>query len=162
MIIIRPHKPEDTDALRQLFRNTILTVNRRDYSQAQVEAWAAGAQDEQRWHDRFTNRFTAVATIADQIVGFAELEPNGHIDCFYCHKDFQNQGIGTKLLDRLEAEARSSDSRSDSLNLTQLFVEASITAKPFFERRGFQVARSQQVERRGQVFTNFVMTKSLL
>lgn len=154
-MIIRPYAPADLDTLRQLFQDTVLTINRRDYTQAQVEAWASGAEDRSRWSDRLAaHHFVAVAELDSQIVGFAELAANGYIDCFYCHKDFQNQGIGTKLLDRLTAEAR-------SLHLTQLFTEASITAKPFFERRGFQVVRSQQVERHGQVFTNFRMTKSL-
>ncbi|NJL20844.1 MAG: GNAT family N-acetyltransferase [Leptolyngbyaceae cyanobacterium SM1_3_5] len=152
---IRPYASADLDALRQLFQETVLAINRRDYTQAQVEAWASSANDRSRWVDRLAaHHFVAVAEIDSQIVGFAELEASGHIDCFYCHKDFQNQGIGTQLLDRLEAEAR-------SIHLPQLFTEASITAKPFFERRGFQVVRSQQVERLGQIFTNFQMTKSL-
>ena len=41
-------------------------------------------------------------------------------------------------------------------------THASITARPFFEARGYRVVRPQQVERRGQVLTNFVMEKELI
>lgn len=33
-----------------------------------------------------------------QIVGFAEFEPNGHIDCFYCHHEWIGKGIISALM----------------------------------------------------------------
>ena len=39
-------------------------------------------------------------------------------------------------------------------------THASITARPFFERRGWHVVKEQQVERRGVLLTNFVMERS--
>lgn len=38
-------------------------------------------------------------------------------------------------------------------------THASITANPFFEKRGYQVAKEQQVERQGIFLTNYVMIK---
>ena len=38
-------------------------------------------------------------------------------------------------------------------------VYASITAKPFFQNRGYMVQRQQQVERNGVWLTNYVMRK---
>ena len=38
-------------------------------------------------------------------------------------------------------------------------MHASITARPFFEQRGYRVVRQQQVERGGVLLTNFVMEK---
>ena len=45
---------------------------------------------------------------------------------------------------------------------TRIYVHASKTARPFFEARGYRVVRPQQVERRGQVLTNFAMEKELI
>ena len=39
------------------------------------------------------------------------------------------------------------------------FISASITAKPFFERRGYKAVKEQQVERKGVLLTNYVMIK---
>ena len=36
---------------------------------------------------------------------------------------------------------------------------ASITAKPFFEKRGYKVVKERQVERQGIFLTNYVMIK---
>ena len=38
-------------------------------------------------------------------------------------------------------------------------THASITARPFFEKRGYRVVKEQQVERNGVFLTNFVMVK---
>ena len=93
-----------------------------------------------------------MATKEDRVVGFAELEGDGHVDTLYVHHQYQGCGIASALLDRIEAEAR-------SLGLRRLYTEASITAEPFFRRRGFSMVRLQDVEVRGHTFRNFVMDK---
>ncbi len=88
------------------------------------------------------------------IAGFGELEADGHIARFFCHKDFQRQGVGSQILNQIEAKAK-------SLGLRRLFVEASLTARPFFEKRGFQTIYREEVERRGQTLIRFQMEKSI-
>ena len=39
--MIRVALQSDTVELKQLFQNTVLAINRRDYSQAEVEDWAS-------------------------------------------------------------------------------------------------------------------------
>ena len=38
---IRQAQQSDAVALKELFQNTVLVINRRDYSQAEVEDWAS-------------------------------------------------------------------------------------------------------------------------
>ena len=38
---IRTARQSDAVALKDLFQNTVLVINRRDYSQAEVEDWAS-------------------------------------------------------------------------------------------------------------------------
>ena len=99
-------------------------------------------------------RRTLVAEENSEVVGFAELEENGHLDTFYLRKDAVGRGVGGLLYRAVEEEAY-------SLGLARIFTEASITARPFFERRGFRVLREQTVQRQGVGLTNFVMEKSL-
>ncbi|NJK64634.1 MAG: GNAT family N-acetyltransferase [Synechococcaceae cyanobacterium SM2_3_1] len=79
------------------------------------------------------------------IAGFGELEQNGHIDCFYCHKTYQRCGVGRQIYQVIEAKAV-------ELSVSQLFTESSITAKPFFQRMGFSVVKEQKVIRPGETF----------
>ncbi|TVP61313.1 MAG: GNAT family N-acetyltransferase [Nodularia sp. (in: Bacteria)] len=151
---LRRYEIGDTEEIIQLFYNTIHEVNIRDYTKAQVDAWTSVNMDVEVWMNSLNSKFTYVAEKDDKILGFGELEANGHIDRFYCHKDFQGQGVGTKILDQIELTAR-------DLEIKKLFVEASITAKPFFEKNQFMVVQKQEVERQDQKLINFVMEKIL-
>lgn len=151
---IRPFRPEDADQIAQLFHDTVREVNLQDYSIAQVEAWAPDDLYFRNWVEVCSSRFTYVAETSGVILGFGELEANGHIDCFYCHKDYQGQGVGRQIYRAIETKAR-------ALGLDRLFTEASITAKPFFQKQGFSVITEQQVIRRGETLINYRMEKFL-
>ena len=149
---VRTYEISDTKQIVKLFYDTVHEVNIRDYTKAQVDAWAPADIDIASWTKSLSSKFTFVAEEGETIAGFGQLEANGHIDCFYCHKDFQRQGIGKIILEQIDAKAK-------SLGIEKLYTEASVTAKPFFESEGFIVIRKQEVERRGLKFINFAMEK---
>ena len=151
-MIVRTYQIGDTEKIIKLFYDTVHEVNIRDYTKAQVDALGPADIDIESWTKSLSSKFTFVAEEGDKIAGFGELEANGHIDCFYCHQDFQRQGVGTQILAQINSKAR-------NLGIKKLFTEASITAKPFFESQGFIVVKKQEVERRGQRFINFAMEK---
>jgi putative acetyltransferase len=154
-MIIRNYQPGDAGQMAWLIYDTVHRINRRDYSLLQVNAWMPEVPSEEIWAARYATRIAFVADDHGTIAGFAELEPNGHIDCFYCHHSYQRQGIGLQLYQRLEQEAK-------LLNLERLFTEASITARSFFERLGFRVLHENPFLKNDVMMTNFVMEKSLL
>jgi GNAT superfamily N-acetyltransferase len=149
---VRTYKLGDTREIVKLFYDTVHEVNIRDYTKAQVDAWAPVDIDIETWSKSLSSKFTFVAEEGEKIAGFGELEANGHIDRFYCHKDFQGKGAGTQILAKIELQAQ-------SLGIKKLFTEASITAKPFFESKGFIAVKQHEVERKGQKLINFAMEK---
>lgn len=151
---LRPYDPADAPTLLALFRDTVRRVNCRDYSPAQIAAWASDEIDPLAWAERFVGRFTVVAEAAGRVVGFAELEPTGHIDRLYVSADHQGCGVGRLMMSAVFAEA-------ERLGLGRLFVEASITARPFFERCGFVVLAEQVVTCRGVEMVNVRMERIL-
>ena len=154
-MLIRLFQKQDSDQIARLFHDTVREVNIHDYSTAQVNAWAPDDLHIEEWSESCAKKFTYVAEEEDgEIIGFGQLEANGHIDCFFCHKDYQRCGVGTRLYRAIEAKAL-------ELRIESLFVEASITARAFFKNRGFVVVKEQQVTIRGENFTNFAMDKSL-
>ena len=48
-----------------------------------------------------------------------------------------------------------------SKGICHYYSAVSMTAKPFYEKFGFSVTKEQLVEVRGQIFKNFLMTRSL-
>jgi putative acetyltransferase len=153
-LLVRPYAAADLDTLIALFRDSVRKVARRDYSLEQVLAWAPDEIDRDAWALRLAACSTWVAADGATAAGFACLEPTGHLDMLYVHAELQARGIATKLLARAEHSAR-------SRGCTRISTEASITAKPFFEHRGFRVVQRQCVVRRGQELTNFRMMREL-
>ena len=97
MVTLRLYRPDDAPALLALFRDTVRSVNSRDYSPVQVAAWASDDIDMIRWFGRFEERFVLVAEEGGLPVGFAELEADGHVDRVYVSADHQGRGIGRAL-----------------------------------------------------------------
>jgi putative acetyltransferase len=154
VVTLRLYQPDDAPALLALFRDTIRRINSRDYSAAQIAAWASDDIDTVSWFGRFSGRYVPVAQEGGRPVGFAELEADGHIDRVYVSADHQRRGIGRQLLAALEAEAR-------RVGLSRLYTEASITSRPFFEAHGFVVLAAQVVSCRGAEFVNYRMERLL-
>ena len=148
-MFLRDYESRDCPALARLFYETVHTVNRRDYTQSQVDAWATGTVDLAAWDASFTAHHTLVAEEDGVILGFADMASDGYLDRLYVHKDHQGRGIATALCDALEAASAAA----------RFITHASLTARLFFEKRGYRVVKAQQVERRGVFLTNFVMEK---
>ena len=58
---LREYRPEDCREMAELFYDTVHTVNRRDYTEAQVMAWAPGVPDLEQWNRSFLEHYTLVA-----------------------------------------------------------------------------------------------------
>lgn len=144
----------DAPFIARLFYETVRTINRKDYTEEQLGAWASKVPDPEAWHRRSSNRCTQVADKNGEVIGFGELEYDGHLDMLYCRKDAIGRDVGRRLYLALEREAR-------NLRLERVFAEVSITARSFFERRGFSVIAPQTVVRQGVSMINFRMEKWL-
>lgn len=148
---IRRYQSGDCREIAGLFYWTVHRVNVRDYSEDQLDVWATGDVDLEVWDRSFREHFSLVAVENERIVGFGDMDETGYLDRLYVHADYQRQGIGTAICDELES----------TVNVSQFVTHASITARPFFEGRGYNVVKEQQVERGGIYLTNFVMMKEI-
>lgn len=72
----------------------------------------------------------------------------------FIHKDHQGEGIASALLQQIEAYACEQGIR-------QIFSEVSITARPFFEHKGYVVTCEQQMQANHLWLTNYRMKKLL-
>lgn len=154
-IQIREYRLEDTKALVNIFYNTVHQVNIWHYSLEQVNVWAPESSlNATKWTQKFERTKPFVAVVDEFIVGFAEFEPDGHIDCFYCHHDWVGQGVGSALMKAIYEKAK-------DWKVQCIFADVSITAKPFFKRQGFSVVKEQTVVKDGIEFVNYRMEKKL-
>ena len=147
---IREYESSDAGETARLFYETVHAVNARDYTESQLDAWATGHVDPEAWDASFRSGPARVAIMDGLIVGFGNIRFPGYLDKLFVHKDFQRRGIATAICDELER-----------MTIGRIEVHASITAKPFFEGRGYRAVEKRTVERNGIFLTNFVMEKQL-
>lgn len=155
LIKTRQYTPEDTQALAEIYFNTIHKINSQHYTKEQLDVWAPKKSLEgDGWAKKFARTQPIVAVADNKIVGFAEFEPNGHIDCFYCHHEWIGKGVGSTLMHHIHKEAREK-------KIASIFAEVSMTAKPFFESQGFHTICEQTIVRNGVELINYKMEKVL-
>lgn len=145
---IRKYVSSDCKRLSELFYNTVHTINVKDYTKKQLEVWTM--IDLNKWNQSFQEHISLVAVKDKIIVGFGDIDKTGYIDRLFVHKNYQRMGIATAICDKLE----------QMVTAKKITVQSSITAKVFFEKRGFYVVKKQQVEKQGIYFINYAMEKS--
>lgn len=148
-IKLKLYNSGDLEQISRLFYDTVHAVNIRDYTEPQVNAWATGNVNLKEWDKSLSEHLTYVALADKLIIGFGDINSSGYLDRLYVHKDYQRRGIATALCNRLESE----------IEADHIKVHASITARPFFEKRGYQVVESREVVRNGVSLRNYVMVK---
>ena len=143
---IRPYHDSDLPLLCQIFLRAVRETASRDYTPAQIAAWAQ--VDETRWRQKLADSVGRVAVVNNQPVGFITAIGT-HIDLLFVSPDHGRQGIGGALIEALFAQYPAQI----------LTVDASITAKPCFTAHGFKVVAEQRVAARGEWFINYRMEK---
>lgn len=150
-MLIREYQPSDCIRLTELFYDTVHAVCAKDYAKEQCDAWATGTVDPEAWDLSFRAHTTLVAVERGRIVGFGDITETGYLDRLFVDQEHQRGGIATAICDTLER----------TVSGRRITTHASITAKPFFEKRGYRVVKAQKVAREGVFLTNYVMEKQV-
>lgn len=154
-LTIRIAQQSDVVELKELFQQTVLAVNSRDYSQEEVADWASCGNDLSKMEEMIkTHYFIMAVNKLSQIVGFASITPQGYLHSMFVHKDFQGKGIATLLLEEIERYATAN-------RIVRITSEVSITARPFFEKWGYTVEVEQKRKANQLCLTNYWMAKTL-
>lgn len=151
---LREYHSKDCEEILELFYDTVHSVNSADYTEIQLNAWAPKSIDLVKWDNRLSNNYSVVVDKDSIIVGFGNVDSTGYFDLLYVHKFHQRIGVATLIADEIERYVHRK-------GIQIITADASITAKPFFEKRGYVVQKKQNVELRGQFFVNFKMQKIL-
>jgi putative acetyltransferase len=153
-LAMRPMLPTDVPLLAEIFRAAIEELAADDYSETQQEAWASTADDEEAFGVKLARELTLVATYGGAAVGFGSLADNRRIDMLYVHPAAAGQGAGAILCDALEKLAGARGAK-------EITVDASDTARGFFEKRGYSAQSRNTVSLGGEWLANTTMTKLL-
>ncbi|GAA4201958.1 GNAT family N-acetyltransferase [Actinocatenispora rupis] len=134
-VIVRGYEPQDAEPTWTAYFRAVRDTASRDYSPEQVAAWAPASVDLMEWNERRLAAHTFVATIERRVVGFSDVTDDGLLDMLFVHPDAAGRGIARTLLAAVVEKSR-------ELGLSRLRTHASRTARPAFERFGFEVDRT--------------------
>jgi putative acetyltransferase len=154
LLHIRSFRANDAPALRDVFFSSVHALASRDYSPAQLAAWAPLAYDADAWAARLQANQPFVAEIGGRPVGFADVQPSGYIDQFFVDGAHAGRGVGQALMACIVEEATRH-------GIGTLTAQVSLRAEPFFTRHGFEVEARQVVERQGVSLRNARMRRVL-
>jgi putative acetyltransferase len=154
MIKVKQADKSDVIEITELFYNTIQKININDYPQDEIDDWSSWRNDIDKWTDRMIEQYFIVAQVENTITGFASLAEDGYLDFMFVHENFQRQGIASALLAELEKKAI--DQNNDLI-----YSDVSITARGFFENKGFKVERQQLKKSKKKELINFRMIKTI-
>lgn len=151
---LRPYLASDLPLLAEIRFAAIEELTVDDYDEGQRRAWASAADDDEVLGQSLRNALTLIALIGGSPVGFIALQNGGLIDQLYVHPAVARTGVASTLCDAIErlAVAR---------GIAALVTDASDTAKPLFEKRGFVPERRNTIEIDGQWLGNTRMKKVL-
>jgi putative acetyltransferase len=153
-LALRPYLPDDAAVLAEIFRAAVAELTADDYSEAQQDAWASAAEDVAEFGKDLAGQLTLIATMEGSPVGFASLEGQDKIGMLYVHPAVAGQGVGAMLVDALEKLA-------GGRGVAKLKVDASDSARGFFEKRGYVAQQRNTVTVAGEWLANTTLQKPL-
>jgi putative acetyltransferase len=156
-IELRPYRSEDGAPTRRVFERAVRETASRDYSPEQVEAWAPtdiGDAERLAWSSARADAETIVAVEGHELLGFGDLVGGRLFDMLYVDPSAGGLGVGTALIEAILDLAR-------KRGTSTVDTDASLTARPLFERHGFVVIEQQTPVVKGVAMTNFRMRRTL-
>lgn len=147
---------DDAEAMADIYERAVRGIGVQDYSDAQIAAWIGVGARADRFRLRLADgrRCWVAVDAEDRPQAFIDLEADGHIDFLYAAPEAAGSGVAARLLDQLEAAARSS-------GLNRLYVEASEAARRFFLKRGYTVSARRDFDIEGVAIHNYAMERAL-
>ena len=150
----RPFEFTDLSRVIEIYTASIRTLAAPYYSPEQIAAWAPVPPDTARWQERLAHLHTIVAEAEGVLAGFASYTDEGYLDFLFTHPGFARRGVATGLYQSVESTLRAA-------TVPKVTTQASLAARPFFDRHDFQVDAEESVECRGVYLRRFAMHKNL-
>ena len=125
----------------------------RIYNKEQKRAWASQAWDNKIFDLTINEGKGWLIHEKNRVIAFASRYPSNRIALLYCKGDFQRKGYGTRLLHKLEKEAKKE-------GLSFLSTEASLISYKLFLRNNWEIVRKEKIIIKNIIFDRYKMIKN--
>ena len=124
--------------LKKLYFDSIQSLDEKIYSQEQKRAWSSQAWNNPNFERSITKGKGWLISKKGIIIAFATRYPPERIALLYCKGKFQRKGYGSKLLHKLENEAKKE-------GLDSLSTEASLISYELFLKNEWKIIRKEKI-----------------
>ena len=143
---------KDQLELKKIYFDSIQSLDEKIYSQEQKRAWSSQAWNNPNFDKSITKGKGWLLSKKGIIIAFAIRYPSDRISLFYCRGKFQRKGCGSKLLHKLEEEAKKE-------GLDSLSTEASLISYELFLKNEWEIVRKEKVTINNILFERYKMIK---
>ena len=143
---------KDQLGLKKVYFDSIQHLDEKIYSKDQKRAWSSQAWDNPNFDISITQGKGWLLSEKGIIVAFATRYPKNRIALFYCKGNFQRKGCGSKLLQKIEDEAKNE-------GLDSLSTEASLISYKLFLKNEWEIIRKEKVTINNIFFERYKMIK---
>jgi putative acetyltransferase len=129
--MIREAVVDDAEEMKNLHHRSVLELCSADYEIEQLEDWIHEHPLE-KYQQRLMVHRSFIAEIDGKMVGYVRWNPASNELCsIFVHPDHVRQGIATKLMKTAYEDVQ-------SFGVNELWLDASLTAVPFYESEGWE------------------------
>ena len=139
--------------LKKLYFDSIISIDEKIYTKEQKIAWASQAWDNKIFDLTINEGQGWLIKKKEEVIAFASRYPNNRIALLYCKGDYQRSGYGTKLLLKLEMDAKEE-------GLTSLSTEASLISYKLFLKNKWEIIRKEKINIKNIIFERYKMIKN--
>ena len=139
--------------LKKLYFDSIISIDEKIYSKDQKRAWASQAWENRIFDLTIEKGQGWLINEKNKLIAFASRYPKNRIALLYCKGDSQRKGYGTKLLLKLEKEAKEEGLRS-------LSTEASLISYKLFLKNKWEIIRKEKINIKNIIFERYKMIKN--
>ena len=143
---------KDQLELKKVYFDSIQSLDENIYSKEQKRAWSSQAWNNQNFSDSLTQGKGWLLSERSIIIAFATRYPKNKIALFYCKGEYQRKGFGSKLLNKLEEDAKKE-------GLNSLLTEASLISYKLFLKNEWEIIRKEKVIINNIFFERYKMIK---
>ena len=143
---------KDQLELKKVYFDSIQSLDKNIYNKEQKLAWSSQAWNNPNFDNSIIKGKGWLLSKKGVIIAFATRYPNNKISLFYCKGKFQRKGYGSKLLNKLEDEAK-----KEGLKL--LSTEASLISYKLFLKNNWKIIRKEKIIINNIFFERYKMNK---
>ena len=145
---------KDQLELNKVYFDSIQSLDEKIYSKEQKRAWSSQAWINPNFKNSIENGKGWLLSEKGIIIAFAIRYPKDRVALFYCKGKFQRKGCGSRLLHKLEDEAKNE-------GLDSLSTEASLISYKLFLKNKWKIVRKEKVTINNIFFERYKMIKNI-